>query len=266
MIGFSYAGAGYVIVELESDSSEKVNETTVDEIYKIIDEYCEPEGISEIPVVFMWSHIEEDLPLPDYGPQIFEEVKNEPGFIATRGTMPVIKNASEKVEWGETAGDCIHSFIDELDPYMLVNGGPLVAYGYDYREFIFVEFNKNSLESVNDSMIDEIYLIVEDHCKQEGVSEAPVVFEWGEVPTECEELLPADDGVGGDEETVTIKDKDGNYIDADKDDVYIDKDGNFAIKDNDTTPKTNETINKMPAFTSIIAILGFLSVLFFKRS
>jgi hypothetical protein len=33
-----------------------------------------------------------------------------------------------------------------------------------------------SVESVNDSVIDEIYLIIEEHCEQEGVSEAPSSF------------------------------------------------------------------------------------------
>ena len=54
VIGSSYVGAGYMIVELESDSSEKVNEAAIDEIYQIIDKYCEQEGVSEVPVVFEW--------------------------------------------------------------------------------------------------------------------------------------------------------------------------------------------------------------------
>jgi hypothetical protein len=47
-------------------------------------------------MVFMWAQDEEDLPLPDYGPQAFEEIKNEAGFIATRGTMPEITDADKK--------------------------------------------------------------------------------------------------------------------------------------------------------------------------
>ena len=54
----------------------------------------------------------------------------------------------------------------------------LTGYGYNYRGYIFVAFDPNTLENVNDSIIDEIYLIIEDHCEQEGVSEVPVVFEW----------------------------------------------------------------------------------------
>jgi hypothetical protein len=187
----------------------------------------------------MWAQDEEDLPLPDYGPQIFEEVKTEPGFIATRGTMPVITDSSEKVELEETAGDCIHSFRAELDPYMLENGGPLTGYGYNYRGYIFVGFDPESLESVNDSIIDEIYLIIEKHCEQEGVSEVPVVFEWMGVPVEDIAVV------------------DGPYVNESDDP---------SLSGNEEEIAGNETTKKMPGFTSIMVILGLFSILVFKRS
>ncbi len=49
-----------------------------------------------------------------------------------------------------------------------------------------MEFEKNTPESVNESLIDEIYQRIKDHCEQEGISEVPVVFMWGEVPIEGE--------------------------------------------------------------------------------
>lgn len=238
VIGSSYAGTGYIIMELESDSSEKVNETTIDEIYKRIDDYCKQKNVSEVPVLFIWSHIEEDLPIPDFGPGSFEEAKNETGFITTRGTMPVITDANEKVEWKKAAGECIHSFRDELHPYIKSSGGPLLGYGYNYRGYIVVDFNRESPESVNDSMIDTIYSIIEDHCEQKGLSEAPVVFRWGE---EVNETLPVDDGP-----------------DADESD-----DANLA--DNEEEIVGNEKTNQAPGFTSIMVILGILSFLIVKR-
>lgn len=236
-----------LIIELGSAYKEEVNNSRIDEIYQKIEDYCEQqEGIDEIPVVFMWAHDEENLPLPDYGPQIFDEVKNESGFITTRGTMPVITDANKKVEWEETAGNCIHSFRDELDHYMPENGGPVVGYGYDYRGYIFVEFDKKSPENVNESIIDEIYQIIDNNCKQEGVSEVPVIFEWGEVPTLNEELLPA-------EEIPYVNESDGvNFSSNEK-----------KIAGNKTTD--NKTTNQMPGFTSPMAVLGLLSLLVFKR-
>lgn len=257
------AASDIIIIELNPAYKEEMNDSRIDEIYWKIEDYCEQQkGISEIPVVFIWAQ-EEDFSLPDYGPQIFEEAKNEPGFIATRGTMPVITDAEEKVEWGETAGDCIHSFRSDLSPYMKSSGGILTGYGYNYRGYIFVAFDPKSIESVNDSMIDEIYLIIEDHCEQEGINEVPVVFEWIEEPTD--DLAPADEP-SGDEEMITVMNKDGNYVDVNKDEVYIDKDGNYALKDNETTQKTNDATNQTPGFTSMMSILGFLLLLSAKRS
>jgi hypothetical protein len=75
---------------------EEVDDSRIDEIYQKIDSYCKPqEGIREVPVVFIWEPDEEDLPLPgydlpDYDLQIFEEVKNNSGSIATRRTMLII--------------------------------------------------------------------------------------------------------------------------------------------------------------------------------
>ncbi|AKB52677.1 hypothetical protein MSBRW_3424 [Methanosarcina barkeri str. Wiesmoor] len=229
-----------LIIELGSAYKEEVNDSRIDEIYQKIEDYCEQqEGIDEIPVVFMWAHDEENLPLPDYGPQIFDEVKTESGFITTRGTMPVITDANKKVEWEETAGNCIHSFRDDLQPYMKSSDGSLTGYGYNYRGYIFVAFDPKSLENVNDSIIDEIYLIIDNHCKQEGVSEVPVVFEWrGEAIVN---LAPA--------------------VELD-----VNESGDTNFSDNKETIAGNEKTNQTPGFTSITAILLLLSLLVFKRS
>ncbi|HIH75018.1 MAG TPA: hypothetical protein HA306_07535 [Methanosarcina sp.] len=239
----SVAAGHVIIIELGSAYKEEVNDSRIEAMYQKIEGYCEEqEGISNIPVVFMWAQDEDDLPLPDYGPQIFEEIKYEPGFIATRGIMPVITDSGEKVEWAETAGDCIHSFRNELLPYMKSYGGPMISFGYDYRGYIFVEFDKNSSESVNDSIINEIYLKIESHCDQEGVSEPPVVFEWGETPVECEELLPAND----------VPD--------------VNEANNVSLSGNEEQIAGNKTTNQMPGFTSVISILGLLSLFIVKRS
>jgi len=236
----SVAVGHVIIIELGSAYKGEVDDSRIDEMYQKIENYCEEqEGISDIPVVFMWAWDEEDLPLPDYGPQIFEEVENEPGFIATRGTMPVITDESEKMEWAETAGDCIHSFRAELDHYMLENGGPVTGYGHNYRGYIFVGFDPESLESVNDSIIDEIYLIIEKHCEQEGVSEVPVVFEWMGVPVEDIAVV------------------DGPYVNESDD---------SSLPGNEEETAGNETINQTPGFTSIMVFLGILLVLIIKRS
>lgn len=64
---------GYLRVGLYSDTPEKVNESVINEIYKVIREQGEKEGINDVPVVFMWSQgevtldeaIVENAPVPD---------------------------------------------------------------------------------------------------------------------------------------------------------------------------------------------------------
>lgn len=91
-------------------------------------------------------------------------------------------------------------------------------------------------------MIDEIYLIIENHCEQEGVSEPPVVFEWGEMPIECEELLPVND----------VPD--------------VNEANDVSLLGNEEGIASNKTTNQMPGFTSIMVVLGLLSLFIVKRS
>ncbi|KAF5044291.1 MAG: hypothetical protein AB7D09_11290 [Methanosarcina sp.] len=152
--------------------------------------------------------------------------------------MPVITDSSGKVEWEEKAGDCIHSFRTELRPYMKSSGGSLTGYGYNYRGYIFVGLDPESPESVNDSIIDEIYLIIEEHCKQEGISEVPVVFEWMGVPVEDIAVV---------------------------DGPYVDEADNTNFSGNEEEIAGNETTNQIPGFTSVMFIFGLLSLLIIKR-
>lgn len=239
VIGFNYAGGGYLIVELESDFSEKVNETTINEIYQRIDDYCEQEDVNEVPVVFMWSHIDEPLPLPDCGSQVFEEAKKLPGFITTRGTMPEIHQEEEKRKWLDLLinGNRSHSSPTEINPYLTAFGGPVNSFGADINGYLIVGFEPLTPEKVNESVIDEIYQVIDKHFEQEGISDVPVVFAFINI---TDDLAPAD---GPD----------------------ADKSNDANLSDNKEKIVGNETTNQMPGFSSIMVILGLLSLLIIKR-
>lgn len=172
------------------------------------------------------SEYDEEIPaLPNYGPELFEEIKNDPRFIAARGTMPEIgKEEEEKQKWINLLTNC-SGFSDlpfKIDPYMRSNGGSVVTFGCSgMGGYLYVEFDKNTPENINESIIDEIYQIIEDHCEKEGINEVPVVFIWGEVAIE-------------------------------------DRGGEKGADGETTTRQT-------PGFTSIMVILGLLSLLVFKR-
>jgi hypothetical protein len=242
VIGFNHAGGGYLIVELESAFSEKVNETTINEIYQRIDDYCEQEGVSEIPVVFMWSHIDKPLPLPDYGPQVFEAAKKLPGFITARGTMPEIHQEEEKWKWINSLVNGSQSLSPpgstaELNPYFAVSGGPVNSFGADINGYLIVGFEPSAQEKVNESLIDKIYQVIDEHFEQEGISDVPVVFTFINI---TDDSAPANGS-----------------------EVNESNDANLSY--NKEKIDGNETPNQMPGFTSIMVILGLLSLLIIKR-
>lgn len=187
-------------------------------------------------------HTDEDRPLlPDYGPQIFEEAKKNPLFVAVRGTMPVITDANEKVEWTDLLVKCSRSLANpnnrRLDPYFTNSGGPVSSFGTNINGYLSVGFEGYTSEKVNESLINEIYQVIDEHCKQEGINDVPVVFEFEGYITEDLPVLPVDD------------------------ESYAD----INLPDNKEKIAGNEKTNQMPGFTSIMAILGLLSLLIFKR-
>ncbi|AKB34895.1 hypothetical protein MSSAC_0305 [Methanosarcina siciliae C2J] len=233
----SVAASDVIIVELGSAYKGEVDDSRIDEMYQKIEDYCEEqEGISEIPVVFMWAWDEEDLPLPDYGPQIFEEARKNPLFVAARGTMPVITDASEKVEWTDSLVQCSRSLASPsktdagVMPYFVEFGGPVSSFGTDINGYLAVGFEGYSSEKVNESLIDEIYQVIDESCEQEGISEVPVVFEY----------------IGYITEDIAVE---GPYVNESND---------TNLSGNKDESTGNETNNQTPGFTSIMLVLSLL--------
>jgi hypothetical protein len=95
----SYGRRGdFIEVELDPAYQEEINETRIDDIYRKIAVYCEDtDGLSEVPIVFMWT--DSDYSLPDLGQNGFEEAEKKSGFIEARGTIPEITESGKKREW-----------------------------------------------------------------------------------------------------------------------------------------------------------------------
>ncbi|RXA18265.1 hypothetical protein EQO05_11125 [Methanosarcina sp. MSH10X1] len=233
-----------IIVELGSAYKGKIDDSRIDRVYQKIEDFCEEqEGISDIPVVFMWAQDEKNLPLPDYGPESFERAKNETGFITTRGTMPVITDADEKVEWTDLLVKCSQPLSRPnsntgISPYFTEFGGPVNSFGTNIYGYLIVGFEESTPEKVNESVIDEIYQVIDEHFEQEGISDVPVVFIFVQI---TDDLAPADE-------------PDVNEAD------------DINVSNNEEGIAGNKTTNQMPGFTSIMVILGILSLLVFKRS
>lgn len=161
------------------------------------------------------------MPLPDYGPEILENAKNDPSVIAVYGTMPVIEQESEKRRWIDLLG---HSTDGEVHPFFAEFGGPVIGYGVSMNGYRFVAMDMDSPEKVNESIIDEIYQVIDKQFKQEaGITEVPVVFRWAASPVLDEAVV-------------------------EEEDTYFD--------DDETTQEENGTSNQTPGFTSILLIVG----------
>jgi hypothetical protein len=120
--------------------------------------------------------------LPDYDPSIFEKLKDDSDVIETRGVILNITDDKEKVKWLDTLEMCIENSTDELDPYMMENGGPLIGFGHHVDGYILVVFNEKLSNSINDSTMDEMYTIISNNGKKVGLSNVPVVFKTGNIP------------------------------------------------------------------------------------
>jgi hypothetical protein len=230
-----------IIIDLDPAYKEEINDSRIDEIYQKIDDYCEQqEDISEIPVVFMWTKDEENLPLPDYGPESFERAKNETGFITTRGKMPEIHHEEEKWKWinSLTEHSRSSSLPTELNPYLALFGGPVNMFGADINGYLIVGFNSSTPEKVNESVIDEIYQVIDKQFETKGISNVPVVFAFVNI---TDDLAPTDG-------------PDAN------------KSNDTSLSDNKEKIAGNKTTNKTPGFTSLMVVLGLLSLLIIKRS
>nr|WP_321497308.1 hypothetical protein [uncultured Methanolobus sp.] len=240
----------------------QINDSRIDEMYQNIESYCDENcGINDVPVVFMWDEDEEDLPLPDYGPEMFEKAANSSGFVAAKGTMPVITDESEKRDWIDSLTQCARRN-KEITNYFKSSGGPLLSFGIYIDGYLEVGLNIDTPEKVNDSVIDEIYQTIDEAAKEEGVNEVPAVFMW-----EHEEELDIEIADStSDSGLITIKDENGNYIDVDKDDVYIDENGKYVLKDNSTTDNSSESNTQTtPGFTSIVLIFCLLILCRFTK-
>lgn len=203
--------------------------------------------ISDVPVVFIWPY-DTPHPLPDYGPHVLESAKKDPQFIASRGLMPIISEEGKKRKWVDQLSNSIHMNRD-LDPYFKKSGGHVIGFGLSINGYLFVEFDANTTEQVNESLINGIYQVVDIYCKQEGITDVPVIFKWGREPTLNEGIV--EDTPSPDEAMITIMDKNGNYIDVHKDEVYPNEEGNYVLEDNKTTKQTS-------GFTSVMLILSLL--------
>jgi hypothetical protein len=178
--------AGYlVIVFYEPLMADRAY---MDEIYTIIGSKAQEEGISEVPVEFgegtgpQVSNVLQSLlqrvrstgeagleQITDSGSHVYD-----PTVLATAGKMPQISTEKECWQWYFRDSYAISDAVrDDMASYF--QNGVLLNMGVSPDGYFEVRINEGS--DVNrDSLMDELYTLIDREAMNIGINEVPVVF------------------------------------------------------------------------------------------
>jgi hypothetical protein len=237
----TFACSDFIIVELKSEYKGEINDSRIDQLYQKIEAHCEENtGLSEVPVVFMWAEDEEYLN-SEYDPDAFEKAKNSSGFVVSMGHVPVFADEDEWLEWSEKVHKARHVF--ELESHFASQDGPLLSFGFKkYSGYIEVGVNKETPDKVNDSSLNEIYMIIEEHFEEAGISDIPVVFVW-DLPAQTDEALLEEIPPTEEDSSQTMEES----------------------IENETTENEKDSTQTTSGFTSIMLILCLLIITRFTK-
>jgi hypothetical protein len=113
------------------------------------------------------------VPLPDFGPQTFKNLKNNPDFLATRGQMPQFSTQAERMKWLSKLNDIRVIAEDDLSPYGYPKG-PVLGHGFGENGTFEVYLYRGM--NVTDNQIDEIYNVINKIGNKLNIQDVPVVF------------------------------------------------------------------------------------------
>ncbi|MEA3488600.1 MAG: hypothetical protein U9R10_05045 [Euryarchaeota archaeon] len=122
---------------------------------------------------------------------------DNPNLIATYGTLPEFETNEQWRKWSDNdCGLIIEGVGNKIDPY-LYPAGPLVSCGTDRDGYIEMIIYKNL--TVEKPLLDELYGIIDEAAKKNGIYEVPVRFVLGdlyqpEIPVEdSDDCVPPSD-------------------------------------------------------------------------
>jgi len=134
--------------------------------------------------VFSWAlteEIETHKEPMNLNHQRYDNLSNQPDYLATYGKLPEFKSEEGRQNWLaklDEIGDRIRTK-GKLSPYFFPNGS-VIAYGHNYQGYFVVSFEKGS--EVDESLMDEIYRIIDKEARELVIQEVPVAFRFESFP------------------------------------------------------------------------------------
>ncbi len=121
----------------------------------------------------------QDKNIPDFGPEVFEKLKKDPKVIETRGIIPKYATDKERRSWLDKFDKIRMGIRENMLPYIHPNG-TVISSGFDWEGYFYVDFYENA--TVNASLVDKIYGIIDKEAKTQGIQEVPVAFKLAAPP------------------------------------------------------------------------------------
>lgn len=121
----------------------------------------------------------QDKNIPDFGPEVFERMKQDPKVLDTRGKIPRFGTVIERRNWLDKLDKIRIGVQDEMLPYDYPNGS-VISDGFDWEGYFYVGLYKNA--TVNASLVNKIYGIIDKEARVVGIQEVPVAFSLDDMP------------------------------------------------------------------------------------
>ncbi|WP_407356005.1 dockerin type I domain-containing protein [Methanolobus sp. WCC5] len=128
--------------------------------------------------------------LPNFGPEVFDNLKSNPDIVELRGQVPEFATQEERHNWFNKLDATSKTITEDLYPHIYPNG-PIIGWGYNINGYLKVILYEN--DTVISSEVDEIHHIISKKATEVVGDNIPVVYIKDDFAEEV------DDPVGYDE-------------------------------------------------------------------
>lgn len=185
VITYGENSRGYFVIVFYKNLT--IDRALIDEMYVLIEDKARKMGIQDVPVEFgdggfPTAVIDGRSEAEKKADEEYEKSgrdSRKPVAIATYGKLPELKTEEQKWNWSyKTQPAIIEGLRDKITLYFSPKG-PVVGFGTDTEGYFEVMINKSS--TVEKSLLNEIYGIVDEEAKKRGIHEVPVRFVLGDI-------------------------------------------------------------------------------------